>query len=155
MRLHEAEQFADGIVHQVRDYIVRATAPLMARIAALEAREPRDGRDGRDAKGIDGIDGKDGKDGFSLDDFAVDYDGERSFTFRFGDAAGGKSITHVVPFLLDRGVYKDSGSYERGDAVTWAGSLWIAQEPTGEKPDSGKGWRLAVKRGRDGKDAPK
>ena len=39
-----------------------------------------------------------------------------------------------------------------GDGTTWGGSFWIAQGETGEKPDTGKGWRLAVKKGRDGRD---
>ena len=40
--------------------------------------------------------------------------------------------------------------YERGDAVTYGGSLWIAQRDTNEYPrGEDSGWRLAVKRGRD------
>lgn len=59
----------------------------------------------------------------------------------------------VFPVILDRGVFKESESYVKGDAVTWGGSLWIAQGDTSTKPDSANsGWRLAVKRGRDGKD---
>lgn len=56
--------------------------------------------------------------------------------------------------VIDRGIWKDGMSYRQGDGVTYGGSFWIAQkdEPEG-KPDSGNGaWRLAVKRGRDGKD---
>jgi hypothetical protein len=155
MQLSDADQLADGIVRQVRDYVARAMAPLMARIAALEAREPRDGRDGRDATGIDGINGKDGRDGLGFDDLDVVYDGERTLTVRFMQGERMREFPCLLPIVLDRGVYKDGRDYERGDAVTWAGSLWIAQEPTGEKPDGGGGWRLAVKRGRDGKDAPK
>jgi hypothetical protein len=54
--------------------------------------------------------------------------------------------------VIDRGVWRE-GQYKAGDAVTWAGSLWIAQKDTDAKPDSGDGWRLSVKRGRDGKAA--
>ena len=36
--------------------------------------------------------------------------------------------------------------------MTWGGSLWTAQDDTAEKPDGSKTWRLAVKKGRDGKD---
>ena len=55
--------------------------------------------------------------------------------------------------VIDRGVYR-AGEYLSGDAVTYGGSLWIAQRDTHEAPGSGsKDWRLAVKRGRDGKDA--
>jgi collagen type III alpha len=58
--------------------------------------------------------------------------------------------------VIDRGVYKAGETYEPGDAVTWGGSLWIAQKQTDAKPDTPEsGFRLAVKRGRDGKDAKK
>ena len=58
------------------------------------------------------------------------------------------------PVIIDRGVFKEGQAYVRGDAVTWGGSLWIAQKETGAKPDGpDSGWRLAVKKGRDGKDA--
>jgi hypothetical protein len=55
--------------------------------------------------------------------------------------------------VLDRGVWR-AGCYERGDGVTYAGSLFIAQRETtdSEKPGQSDGWRLAVKRGRDGQD---
>jgi hypothetical protein len=58
------------------------------------------------------------------------------------------------PVPIDRGVFKEGEPYVRGDVVTWGGSLWIAQKATSAKPDSpDSGFRLAVKRGRDGKDA--
>lgn len=52
-----------------------------------------------------------------------------------------------------RGVWREA-EHQRGDMVTWAGSVWHCEaERTTEKPDSGTGaWRLAVKRGQDGKD---
>lgn len=62
----------------------------------------------------------------------------------------------VMPIVLDRGIWVPERKYLKGDGVTWAGSWWIAQkdEPA-EKPGVIEGeWRLAVKRGRDGKDAP-
>jgi hypothetical protein len=69
--------------------------------------------------------------------------------------ASGKQSVHKARFagVLEKGVYKHGDQYEQGDGVTWAGSYWIAQKdgPT-EKPGEGDGWRLAVKRGRDGKD---
>jgi hypothetical protein len=56
--------------------------------------------------------------------------------------------------VIDRGVFKDGTEYDKGDGVTWGGSFWIAQRDTQSKPDAGNGdWRLAVKKGRDGKDA--
>lgn len=58
-----------------------------------------------------------------------------------------------LPVMIDRGVFKHGSTYKPGDAVTWGGSLWIAQEPTADKPGEpgAKGWRLAVKKGRDAK----
>jgi hypothetical protein len=55
--------------------------------------------------------------------------------------------------VIDRGVWREGQEYKAGDGVTWAGSYWIAQKDTSAKPDSGDGFRLAVKRGRDGKSA--
>jgi hypothetical protein len=95
---------------------------------------------------------KDGKDGFGFDDFDVTYDGERTFAFKFARAADVKEFAFSVPVVLDRGVWKEGG-YKAGDGVTWGGSFWIAQKDNDDKPDAGNGsWRLAVKKGRDGKD---
>jgi len=59
--------------------------------------------------------------------------------------------------VKDAGIYQATEQYLKGDGVTWGGSWWIAQRDSkGDKPDSGSGaWRLAVKRGRDGKDFTK
>lgn len=106
------------------------------------------------ADGKDGADGRDGADGLGPEDLGFQYDGVRtlSFVFQRGDVA--KSFDVSLPIVIDRGVYREGQSYAKGDAVTWGGSLWIAQDDTSAKPDAG-GWRLAVKRGRDGKDAGK
>lgn len=104
--------------------------------------------------GNDGKDGADGSDGLGFDDLSVLHDGERSFTFRFSKGDEIKDFQFKLPFVLDKGTYKAGTTYERGDGVSWAGCFWIAQSDTSEKPDTGQGWRLAVKRGRDGKDAP-
>jgi hypothetical protein len=57
------------------------------------------------------------------------------------------------PTLADcySGVWQP-GLHKRGDAVTWNGSLFIAQRDTEAKPETSDAWRMAVKRGRDGKD---
>jgi hypothetical protein len=52
-----------------------------------------------------------------------------------------------------RGVYQKADSYSRGDFATHDGSMWHANRQTSEIPGSGNDWSLAVKRGRDGKDA--
>lgn len=57
--------------------------------------------------------------------------------------------------IMDRGVYKSDVTYQKGDAVTWGGSSYIANCETSVKPDSIEGrtaWRLMAKRGRDGRD---
>jgi hypothetical protein len=121
-----------------------------------------DGRDGRDGlpgnqgekgkDGRDGANGVDGKDGLGFDDLVVDYDGEREFAFKFQRGAEVKAFPFTLPLVLDRGVWREGAAYAKGDGVTWAGSFWIAQRDTVAKPDAGNGdFRLAVKRGRDGK----
>jgi hypothetical protein len=50
-----------------------------------------------------------------------------------------------------RGVWQP-GPHKRGDAVTWEGSLFICWVDTEAKPGTNGDFKLAVKRGRDGKD---
>jgi len=60
-----------------------------------------------------------------------------------------------VPLVIDRGVFRADGLYDKGDGVTFGGSFWIAQTETAARPGEGNtDWRLAVKKGRDGKDKP-
>lgn len=113
------------------------------------------GRDG--ASGAKGADGIDGRDGFNLEDFRVDYDGDRMVTLAFERGEIRKTHTIELPIQIHRGVYVDGQSYARGDNVTWGGSTWIAKEPTTDKPGLTAAWVLAVKKGsqgRDGKPGP-
>jgi hypothetical protein len=146
-----------------------------------DGRDGRDGTDGNDGRGVkdllidrageliatmddgttknlgpivgkDGAPGKDGRDGFSLDDFdcrVLDDDRTLELSFRSG---GHEHIATLKwPTVIYRGVFAP-GEYEAGDATTWGGSLWIAERATDAKPDTPEsGWRLAVKKGRDGK----
>jgi len=57
-----------------------------------------------------------------------------------------------IPFVIDKGVYKEGVEYKAGDGVTWARNYWIARKDTDAKPDAGENWRLTVRGGRDGKD---
>lgn len=100
--------------------------------------------------GKDGADGRDGADGLGFDDleFSQDDEGRPIVKFTRGDVV--KSIP--LPCIIDRGTYKSGQAYQKGDAVSFGGSLWIAQEKTSEKPDGGAGWRLAVKKGRDARE---
>lgn len=94
---------------------------------------------------------KDGRDGVGFDDIEVVQQDERNIVIRFvrGDVV--KEFPFAIPAVLDRGVWRE-GAYTKGDGVTWAGSYWIAQEDTTDKPEISQAWRLSAKRGRDGKD---
>lgn len=93
-----------------------------------------------------------GRDGLGFDDLALDYDGDRRLVFRMQRGELVKEFAATLPVPIDRGVWKADGEYHRGDAVTWAGSLWLAQKDAPEgKPEQSSEWRLAVKRGRDAK----
>lgn len=129
----------------------------------IPGRDGRDGQHGRDGAtgadgkdgapglaGKDGIDGTNGRDGLGFDDLSVDFDGERVVKLKFARGEENKEFPLVLPTLIDRGVWREGG-YRRGDAVTWDGSLWIAQIDTSAKPGLSPDWRLAVKRGRDGR----
>lgn len=101
--------------------------------------------------GAAGERGKDGIDGVGFDDMSCEVRDDGVYlVWEKGDLVKEARL----PIPMDKGVFKEGQSYRAGDGVTWAGSFWIAQEPTTDKPDSGKGWRLAIKKGRDGKDAP-
>ncbi len=115
-----------------------------------------DGKDGRD-----GLHGKDGADGLGFDDLSVDYDGERTFTLKFQRGDVVKAFPFSMPVVLYRGLYDAATSYEKGDAVTWGGSLWIARgdaasiAPDENSPQGKKTWALSVMRGRQGKQGQK
>lgn len=96
---------------------------------------------------------KDGSDGMGFDDMDVIHDGERTFTIRLIRGEKVKEFPFKIPALIERGVFRDGTQYERGDGVTAGGSYWIALKDTKLRPgDNNSDWRLAVKKGRDGKD---
>ena len=97
--------------------------------------------------GKDGAPGRDGQDGIGFEDMAFETDahGRVIAKFQRGDVI--KSAR--LPGIVDRGPFRAGDGYEKGDAVSYGGSLWIAQEPTCDKPEGSKAWRLAVKKGRD------
>lgn len=65
-----------------------------------------------------------------------------------------------------RGVWEDGQEYTKGDFVTWGGAMWCCQKthrgvkPVGDENDpaahdtSSRVWKLAVRRGREGKQGP-
>lgn len=93
-----------------------------------------------------------GKDGLGFDDLTFHHDGERGFAFRLVRGDQVKEFPFSIPVVIDRGVWKQS-AYRKGDGVTFRGSWFIAQCDTEDQPETSSDWRLAVKRGRDGKDA--
>ena len=66
-------------------------------------------------------------------------------------ALGGTSHEIKTRIPLDAGVWTER-EYAAGDGVTHGGSFFIAQADTTEKPGKSDLWRLAVKRGADGRD---
>jgi hypothetical protein len=171
----------DGKSVEVEDVAPLIAAEVGKAVAAIPA--PKDGEPGKNGRGVkdllidregqlvatmddgemktlgpvvgrDGKPGENGHDGFSLDDFDCQPVDERTIKLMFTRGEVMHSFELEFPVIIDRGVYKEGESYVRGDAVTWGGSLWIAQAETKAKPDGpDSGWRLAVKKGRDGKDA--
>lgn len=160
----DIEQLAASTFAAVRDYITRTVEP---RLSTLEDRNPASAmnawalefeRRAQDTlqRAIDKLpipaNGKDGKDGLGWDNVSMEYDGDRVFKFVLQNDEERKEYLFTSPMAIYRGVYVESKTYERGDQVTWAGSLWHADEQTSAKPGNGAGWTLVAKRGRDGRD---
>jgi hypothetical protein len=122
--------------------LVKAVVELEVHKAVQAIPVPRDGKDGRD-----------GVDGLSFEEFEEHFDGERTVTRTY--RRGGKIIavkTYKLPGVIYRRVWKEGGEYDRGDMVTWHGSLWHCNEPTTDPPGDGvPAWTLAAKRGADGR----
>lgn len=120
------------------------------------------GRDGEPGKDIDPVavkamiveevakipipkDGKDGA-GFPEMDTSEDEFGRPTLVW-----PNGKSVR--LPSIIDRGVWRQDNTYLKWDGVSYGGSFFIAQveHPTSTPETNSKEWRLAVKRGRDGR----
>lgn len=97
---------------------------------------------------------KDGIDGFNLEDMHVEHDGDGNVILRFVRGELTREFPLRFPRFKDCGIFRDGETFKQGDGVTWGGSFFIAQKdaPAG-KPGESDDWRLAVKRGRDGKSA--
>lgn len=80
---------------------------------------------------------------------------QRCFTLKVNRTSGtSETKSFDVPVMIYQGVFKSGQEYLPGDTVTWGGSLWHCDERTLDKPGEAgsKGWTLAAKRGRDGRD---
>lgn len=98
---------------------------------------------------------KDGRDALPLDSFDLTLgDDGRTVTVKMqaGDTVIEKSVK--IAAVVDRGVFsKEHDGYEKGDGTTYGGCFWIAQKDAPEGvPGGSADWRMAVKKGRDGKD---
>lgn len=90
----------------------------------------------------------------------IEQAGDRALVVRAVHTDGSVATGELrAPVMIYREVYRDETAYERGDTVTWDGSLWHCQRACkGERPngasaaDADRAWRLVAKRGRDGKD---
>lgn len=50
-----------------------------------------------------------------------------------------------------RGSYERGAAYKRGELLTHNGNLWLAMKDNNTEPGTTDGWRLIVKKGRDGR----
>lgn len=151
---------AEGLADLIAELIAEETEPLVKRIAELEARpSPERGEKGeigpRGERGEKGEPGQNGRDGFSLDNFDIRRgDDERTLILSFQHEDWSHEYEVTLKHPLYCGIYAAGQEYMTGDVVTWGGSMWIAERDTSAKPDTAdSGWRLAVKKGRDGKNA--
>jgi hypothetical protein len=121
----------------------------------------RDGLDGKDGeRGQKGEPGRNATDLLLLREYIDEQIAQMLKAAKITTADGGRTllvslagIVHEVKtaLVLDAGVWTER-AYAAGDGVTHGGSFFIAQANTTEKPGKSDDWRLAVKRGADGRD---
>jgi integrin beta 3 len=174
MERSQIAALAKGLVPFVREVVAEAVVPLAARIAELEARPVEKGDAGppgpqgqigdRGEKGDQGRDGRDAADLMLIYSHITEQVTEvvagalKTFSINSPDSgrtlqAGFGSNVHQIKtgIPLDAGVWTER-TYAAGDSVSHGGSSWIAQKETSAKPGKSDDWRLAVKRGADGRD---
>jgi hypothetical protein len=98
---------------------------------------------------------KDGRDALNLEDFDLTLaDDGRTVTVKMqaGETFIEKSVK--IAAVIDKGIFKHEGTFEKGDGVSYGGSFWIAKcdAPKGVPGSGETDWRCAVKAGRPGKD---
>lgn len=126
----------------------------MPGVQGEKGRDGLDGLAGKDgAQGLDGKDGLHGKDGrdavMGNCKIVTLEDGTKTWAWMDGTPVEGGKIGGY------RGVFKAGESYEPGENVTHAGSVWMCMKATTERPGDAQGgefWKLAVKRGMDGRE---
>ena len=63
-----------------------------------------------------------------------------------------RKALEAKPTITYQQLWSADGGYSAGDAVTFDGSLFIAQQDTTDRPETSPAWGLAVKRGRDARE---
>jgi len=113
-------------------------------------------------RGVKGETGRNAADLTFLQDCIVEQVGRAIKTASVSTSDGGRTLRWAIgetvheiktAIVLDAGVWKEGAAYVAGDGVTLGGSFFIAQSDTTAKPGKSDDWRLAVKRGTDGRDA--
>ena len=112
-------------------------------------------------RGVKGETGRNASDLTFLQDCIAEQVGRAIKTATVTTADGGRTLRWAIgetvheiktAIVLDAGVWKEGTAYVAGDGVTLGGSFFIAQADTTAKPGASDDWRLAVKRGNDGRD---
>jgi hypothetical protein len=156
----------DGLSVTIEDLRPVVLELVAAEIAARPARDGRDGLPGvpgpAGEKGLDGINGKDGidgrpgekgadgADGLGINNAAMTFDETKGYALVMSN--GERSFEMRLPQGWDAGVWRQGRQYPKGCNVTFKGDQWTAQVDTVNRPGDTPDWRLAVRRGRDGKD---
>ena len=138
-----------GLIEKAVCARLEAVAPEWQAKTALLVPAGRDGLPGRPGTpGEDGKDGRpgvDGRDGWTPDDLDAAIVGR---TLLISMGSGARRVERTIDLQglpLYRGVVKSGQTgFQRGDAYTWGGSLYICKADT-DKPPPGDDWQLAVK----------
>lgn len=143
-----------------------------------DGRDGHDGRDGIDAFDLPIADGIDSEKAYprgalasdkgalwrydgvawkcivdGLADVVLSYDGERNIKVKQVFASGKtKAVDYLIPAMVYKEIHKKGSAYLPGDCVTYDGSVWVCIKATSATPGTkDSGWRLAVKRGLNGR----
>jgi integrin beta 3 len=156
-------------IHEAVGVCLDAALRALAEVRALARVPGPKGEPGPEGKrGLQGERGVKGETGRNAADLAllqehIDQRFERMFkAASVTTVDGGRTLRWAIgetvheiktAIVLDAGVWKEGTAYVAGDGVTLGGSFFIAQSDTSAKPGKSDEWRLAVKRGTDGRDA--
>jgi integrin beta 3 len=156
-------------IHEALGVCLDAALRALAEVRALARVPGPRGEPGPEGKrGLQGERGQKGETGRNAADLILlqEYIDERVGraikTASVTTADGGRTLRWAIgetvheiktAIVLDAGVWREGTAYVAGDGVTLGGSFFIAQADTSAKPGKSDEWRLAVKRGTDGRDA--